>query len=119
MRSSNIPKKVIKSENQHRIFCIGCRKEINEAFYYSGSVIAGVNFMDKVVKENVILPSGKVDLQETTKTIGFMRRLKGSICQSCSGNYHTVEDINGVKHSIVQTDPNPKFMRQIQAGSEI
>lgn len=129
MRQSTLPKKRFKIDSEKRIICIGCKNEITDGFYYTGSVISGTRFFDKKTEERTpILGSIEThekiyiiggEILEGSKRVGYLKREKGEICCSCASNYHTVEDNSGNKHPLVKTDPNPRFMGNLAMSSRI
>ncbi len=114
-----ISKKVIRNDNQKRIFCVGCTEEISSGFYYTGSVLAGKAHMTRKsyetlpiqivsLTQNEAVLSGGQSI-EHVKRIGFVKYNKGPICLTCGANYHTVE-IGNQRYPIVKTDPDQKFI---------
>lgn len=113
-------RRVHKQGPQPLIRCIGCGSEVRSGFCYTGSVIAGLVFVTKLEDKETpieilrdtptscIMRGGLVI--SVPKRIAFYKRNKGSLCDQCAANYHTLTDKQGVKHPMVMVDPRPGFI---------
>ncbi len=118
-----ISKKVIKLEGPQprtNSRCIGCGGHVNPGMCYTGSVIAGTSFLHREgVKTLPVL--GTIETYDRTYVIGgqqvpwnksipYVRRNKGFLCDDCASQEYKTVEIRGVKHQIVKTDPRPGFI---------
>jgi hypothetical protein len=62
--------------------------------------------------------TGGGEIVQEEKKIGFYKRIKGLICETCAGNYNTIEDKRGVKHPLVITNERPGYIGSTARGAE-
>lgn len=115
--------------------CVGCRKLVNPAFSYTGSVLS--DLIHSTLKGSDTTPIlGTVAIQvftpppsmrevvvggatiETSRRIAFRRREKGYICDGCASNITTVEGKDGERIPVVITDPKGNFNDTL-GGSQV
>lgn len=126
-------KKVIKLPHVGDIvpLCVGCATPVNPGFCYTGSVLAGIVFKTISSFERTPIEVvhnypdpflhvvGGGELIESIKRIGFYKRKKGFLCDSCASNYHTIEDKRGNKHELVKVDERPGFVKESSHTGEL
>lgn len=130
-------KRIIRTSGPSRevnVVCVGCGGPVKPGMCYTGSVVKGTAYRTMHGSEQLpILGTTEVRLGHapndysisnviggeiipTQKRVGFLKREKGFLCDSCAANYHTVTDANGVKHPLVITDARPGFLGETVAG---
>lgn len=122
----SVPLRRILVKRDHHIGyerCIGCEKEVNPAFAYTGEMITGVRFHTvegtqklpilgylRCLNDVHILGGQEVKVQ---RKVAALSRKKGCICTDCAANYHTVEDASGKWHPVIKLDARPGFLGEI------
>lgn len=122
----HLPAKTVYIRNhgphlQAPLRCVGCQAAIVSTTYYTGSILQGTAFLKKEGTEVVQVDLGEIatwertypivltTLVNRTKTVPYLRRQKGPLCDKCASNPHCVEikqrDGTIKREQIVKTDP--------------
>lgn len=135
-RTSLLPSRFIPKVEQPQpeipgLKCVGCNRTItNPGLCYTGSVLSDPIFTTILKKERYpgaimesFIPPERTyvlrwDTSSQEKKVSFRKRIKGTLCSSCSSCIIMVEvDKQGNKEPLVITDPRPGF-RDLAQGTE-
>jgi hypothetical protein len=112
-----LPKRVYRLNNTGPV-CVGCQEPVSPGFCRTGSIVVGIQFMDRSSVKLVSM--NPVAYAEEHKRVAFFDRRKGRLCERCSANYHHVtyrkQDGSVISEPIVVTDPTPGFIGITVAG---
>lgn len=110
--------------------CIGCQSALLSTMHYTGSILQGMAFMRKQSTRILQTELGSVETWDKTypimrtdevtenKSVPFLKRQKGPLCDTCAGNIDVVEfpqkDGSMRREPLIKVDPTPGF-----AGSSV
>lgn len=95
------------------IKCIGCAKTVSPQLSKTGSVLSGIMFKTLSGVERI-----GSEMIETSKRVGFWKRERGHLCESCCADYRTLTQRKQIgdsdlyeetHHSLVKVDPHVSF----------